>query len=364
MSKQATPPPPGDKPTSKAPPPPPGWRHSLWPIAIIAAFFLWLVLPAVHATPSTTLTYSQFLTDAGSKQIKTLDIAAPGGTSSGTLTKNNANYTVVIPEQAGQAFLDQMKADGVTLTASTAGSGAGAEIFSWLLLLGLPLLIFGFLWYRLSKGAGGQLQGVLGAGRSRAKVFDEERPSTTFADVAGYEGAKAEISEVVDFLRNPDRYARVGALVPRGRGRGQGAVLLGHRVQLRGAVRRGGRVPGPGPVLRGPQARARDHLHRRDRRDRAAPRGLGRGGLQRRAGTDAQPAAGRDGRVRALGGCRGAGRHQPARGPGPGPAPAGPLRPPGHDPAAERHRAHRHPRRPRQGQEAGPGRRPERGGPR
>src|SRR5580698_977146 len=210
MSKQATPPPPGDKPTSKAPPPPPGWRHSLWPIAIIAAFFLWLVLPAVHATPSTTLTYSQFLTDAGSKQIKTLDIAAPGGTSSGTLTKNNANYTVVIPEQAGQAFLDQMKADGVTLTASTAGSGAGAEIFSW------PLLIFGFLWYRLSKGAGGQLQGVLGAGRSRAKVFDEERPSTTFADVAGYEGAKSEIVEVVDFLRNPDRYARVGALVPRG----------------------------------------------------------------------------------------------------------------------------------------------------
>src|SRR5580698_9986749 len=215
MSKQATPPPPGDKPTSKAPPPPPGWRHSLWPIAIIAAFFLWLVLPAVHATPSTTLNYSQFLAEAGSKQIKTLDIAAPGGTSSGTRFKGG-NYTVVIPEQAGEAFLTTMKNDGVTLTASTAGSGAGAEIFSWLLLLGLPLLIFGFLWYRLSKGAGGQLQGVLGAGRSRAKVFDEERPSTTFADVAGYEGAKSEIVEVVDFLRNPDRYARVGALVPRG----------------------------------------------------------------------------------------------------------------------------------------------------
>src|ERR1700689_4759030 len=215
MSKQATPPPPGDKPTSQAPPPPPGWRHALWPIAIIAAFFLWLVLPAVHATPSTTLTYTQFLAEAGSKKVKTLTIAAPGGTSSGTLT-NKTSYSVVIPEQAGQPFLTQMANDDVTITASTAGSGAGAEIFSWLLLLGLPLLIFGFLWYRLSKGAGGQLQGVLGAGRSRAKVFDEERPSTTFADVAGYEGAKSEIVEVVDFLRNPDRYARVGALVPRG----------------------------------------------------------------------------------------------------------------------------------------------------
>jgi cell division protease FtsH len=57
---------------------------------------------------------------------------------------------------------------------------------------------------------------VLGVGRSRAKVFDEERPSTTFGDVAGYEGAKSEISEVVDFLRKPDRYARAGAVVPHG----------------------------------------------------------------------------------------------------------------------------------------------------
>jgi cell division protease FtsH len=60
------------------------------------------------------------------------------------------------------------------------------------------------------------MQGILGVGRSRAKVFDEEQPSTTFADVAGYDGAKSEISEVVDFLRNPDRYARAGAVVPRG----------------------------------------------------------------------------------------------------------------------------------------------------
>ncbi len=62
----------------------------------------------------------------------------------------------------------------------------------------------------------GGLQGVMGVGRSRAKVFDEEQPSTTFADVAGYEGAKSEIAEVVDFLKNPDRYARAGAMVPRG----------------------------------------------------------------------------------------------------------------------------------------------------
>ena len=86
----------------------------------------------------------------------------------------------------------------------------------YLIVFGLPILLSIWLFRRISRGAAGQLGGVLGAGRSRAKVFDEERPSTTFADVAGYEGAKAEIAEVVDFLRNPDRYAPVGALVPRG----------------------------------------------------------------------------------------------------------------------------------------------------
>ena len=80
----------------------------------------------------------------------------------------------------------------------------------------LPLLLLGFLWFRLSRGAGGQLQGVLGAGRSRARVFDAERPDTTFADVAGYEGAKEEITEVVDFLRNNEKYAAAGAIAPRG----------------------------------------------------------------------------------------------------------------------------------------------------
>ncbi len=86
----------------------------------------------------------------------------------------------------------------------------------YLITFGLPILIFVWLFRRISRGAGGGLQGALGVGRSRAKVFDEERPSTTFADVAGYEGAKSEIAEVVDFLRSPERYTRVGAMVPRG----------------------------------------------------------------------------------------------------------------------------------------------------
>ena len=56
----------------------------------------------------------------------------------------------------------------------------------------------------------------MGIGGSKAKVYDEQRPSTRFTDVAGYEGAKREVSEVVDFLKHPDRYAGAGAIGPRG----------------------------------------------------------------------------------------------------------------------------------------------------
>jgi cell division protease FtsH len=216
MSKQPNPAP-DDKPTPQksAPPPPPRGRSIVWLIALLAAFVLWLVLPAVHSTPTTSLTYSQFLDDVSAHKVKTVDIAPAGSTSTGTLT-NGTDYTVVIPPQAGESLLTELDSNGVTVSAQTSSPGFGSELISWLLILGLPLLIFGWLFWRLSKGAAGGLQSALGAGRSRAKVFDEERPSTTFADVAGYEGAKAEIAEVVDFLRNPERYTRVGALVPRG----------------------------------------------------------------------------------------------------------------------------------------------------
>jgi cell division protease FtsH len=215
MSKQATPPPPGDKPgPSNPPPPPPRWRHWLLPIGLLVAFFLWLYLPTVHTAPQTTLSYSQFLSDVSAHKVKTVDLAQSGGTSTGTLT-SGTNYTVVIPPQAGQTLLNDLQAGHVQITAATSSPGFGSELVSWLLIAAIFILPI-WLWVRLSRGAAGQFQGVLGVGRSRAKVFDEERPSTTFSDVAGYEGAKSEISEVVDFLRTPERYARAGAVVPRG----------------------------------------------------------------------------------------------------------------------------------------------------
>ena len=214
MSKQANPPPPGDKPSGSAPPPPPTWRNWIWPIAILAIFVLFFALPT--RSTSTSLTYSQFLSDVSSHHVKSLQISGSvGGTSTGTLT-NGSSFTVVIPPQAGQDALNTLTAGIPSVSTAPSGEGFGNEVLIYLIVFGLPILLSIWLFRRISRGAAGGLQGVMGVGRSRAKVFDEEKPSTTFADVAGYDGAKSEISEVVDFLRNPGRYARVGALVPRG----------------------------------------------------------------------------------------------------------------------------------------------------
>jgi len=220
MSKQPNPPPPGDKPVRTAPPPPPGWRHGLWPIALIAAVVLFLILPGINIKTPVSLSYSQFTADASAHKIKTVVFGngANGSntTVTGTLT-NGKSYTTVIPGPASPTFAQQLRAEGVqSVTAAAPSSGLGSTIFYWLILL-LPFIIVFWLFRRMSRaGGGGVGLGALGIGRSNAKVFDAERPSTKFADVAGYEGVKSEIGEVIDFLRSPGRYQRAGAMAPRG----------------------------------------------------------------------------------------------------------------------------------------------------
>ena len=86
---------------------------------------------------------------------------------------------------------------------------------TWLpLLLPVGLIILFFVW--INRRAQGQMSGMMSIGRSRAKTYTTERPDTTFDDVAGYAGVKQEIREVVDFLKDTEKFAEIGARVPKG----------------------------------------------------------------------------------------------------------------------------------------------------
>ena len=90
------------------------------------------------------------------------------------------------------------------------------NFFTNLIPILLPFfLIMGFfIW--MQRRAMGQAGNIMSIGRSRAKNYNADKPSTTFADVAGYDGVKQEIKEVVDFLRMPERFKEIGARVPKG----------------------------------------------------------------------------------------------------------------------------------------------------
>jgi len=220
MSKQSLAPPPGDRPVRTAPPAPPAWRHGLWLLVLLLAL-IYIVPTFLHPTSSATLSYSTFLKDVSAHKVKTVNIPSAGSADSnvtvtGQLT-NGKDYHAVTPYIApGSPLSTSLQSAGVS-TFYTAGSSSFVTQFLLLLLwIVLPLAIVFYLFRRMARTAGTSLQGVMGVGRSRAKVFDAEKPKTKFSDVAGYEGVKQEVTEVVDFLRNPDRYRLAGAMAPRG----------------------------------------------------------------------------------------------------------------------------------------------------
>ncbi|MDD7942440.1 ATP-dependent zinc metalloprotease FtsH [Actinomycetospora lutea] len=212
MSKQANSPPPGDRPVGTPPPPPRRWWWWSWTLAVLTIVLVaWL--PVVSDARAESTSYSQFLADVDARRVTTVAIESDGQ-ASGVLVDGRRFTTVIPVELAGPALLDRLSSAQVEVSVTAASPDTGSQLVSWMFIL-LPLLVIFWLWRRASAGAGG-LAGTVGIGRSRAKLFDAERPHTTFADVAGYEGAKGEIVEVVDFLRRPERYRRAGATAPRG----------------------------------------------------------------------------------------------------------------------------------------------------
>jgi len=88
-------------------------------------------------------------------------------------------------------------------------------LFGWVLPLFFFFAIWMFLAKRMSKSMGGGAGGILGMGGAK-KMINSEKPNVKFADMAGNKEAKEEVSEIVEFLRNPDRYVKLGAQIPKG----------------------------------------------------------------------------------------------------------------------------------------------------
>jgi cell division protease FtsH len=134
----------------------------------------------------------------------------PGGTAPKSL-----NYKVILTPQNGQALDEALRASGATIYGQPPNDGTSLFLTMYILV---PLLLFLGLWFLMSRMrdqmSGGGILG--GFSRSPAKRYDTTSKPVTFADVAGLEGVKNDLAEVVEFLKNPQKFARLGGRIPKG----------------------------------------------------------------------------------------------------------------------------------------------------
>ena len=185
------------------------WRRWVFPAALAAGFVTLLVLPRA-AAPSMALSYTRFLADVNAGMVRAVTIS-PAGRVTGSLAGGHSFTTTIPVALGGNGLSGALAARHVQVTATAAATSS--SLLSVLIGL-LPLLLFGGLLYlgirKVPLSSGGGLSGLGGLAKAKARVIDAERPATRFTDVAGYGAVKTEISEVVDYLRDPGRYTGPG----------------------------------------------------------------------------------------------------------------------------------------------------------
>ena len=206
------PPEPGGPGDERRPPAGPHWTRWLAWIALLVILGT-LILPGMFSRDETeTITYSQFLDEVAAGTVVAVEINNNNGDITGELADGGVFSTTgptELPPEDYTLLRDRLGA-GVEFTRPS------SSIWGTLLPLLLPVgLLILFFWW-MQRRAQGQMGGIMSIGRSRAKTYSTERPATTFDDVAGYEGVKREITEVVNFLREPEKFARIGARIPKG----------------------------------------------------------------------------------------------------------------------------------------------------
>jgi len=185
-------------------------RWAVW--ALVAVAVLLLVGPRLMPTPERAqFTYTEFLELVEGGEVREVTINNLNNQITGTL-KDGREFVTTGAISLSDADEQLLKNQGVDYDYST----PTGNFFTNLIPILLPffLIMAFFIW--MQRRAMGQAGNIMSIGRSRAKPYQADKPSTTFADVAGYEGVKQEIREVVDFLKMPERFKEIGARVPKG----------------------------------------------------------------------------------------------------------------------------------------------------
>jgi len=183
---------------------------------------LWIVIAIVLLTvfqsfgtggrQPDTIEYSDFLNLVQSGQVD--QVVFEGDTIRGVKTTNE-RFTTFSPETDNTALIGELKKNNVRISAM---APKGQNILVSLFINSFPVLLLIGVWVyfmrQMQGGAGGR--GAMSFGKSRARLLGEDQVKITFVDVAGVEEAKEEVAEIVDFLKDPAKFQRLGGKIPKG----------------------------------------------------------------------------------------------------------------------------------------------------
>ena len=198
------------------------WYNLLW-LFLLFMILLWLGQRAMSASEVTLIDYSTFrqqvqqdnvarITVAGDEIEGILKEAVALETAVNDTPTSYTNFITYLPSFGDETLLPLLAEHDVAIEAKPDN-----ELSLWAIILNyLPILLFFVLFYLLFSRMRQPGEGVFSLGQSRAKLYEQHEEHTTFNDVAGLEGVKIELKEVIEYLKEPERVFRLGGTVPKG----------------------------------------------------------------------------------------------------------------------------------------------------
>ncbi|MEA2171702.1 MAG: cell division protease FtsH [Solirubrobacteraceae bacterium] len=199
-------------------------KPTIWVVFLVAIVLETVLFSALDArTPRINLPYSSFRSQAVAGNVT--EISSQGSTIQGSLKTairypadakdSGKRFTTERPAFADDQILDLLLQKHVTINAKPVETGKPVIVSILIGLLPIALFVGVMFWF-MKRAQGMAAGGLGGVGRSKARKYQRDEQRTTFADVAGIDEATEELEEVVDFLRHPERYQRLGGMIPKG----------------------------------------------------------------------------------------------------------------------------------------------------
>ncbi|HEV2350926.1 MAG TPA: ATP-dependent zinc metalloprotease FtsH [Terriglobia bacterium] len=180
-----------------------------WVLMVALTVLVWAVVKSNTVEHVADLTFTGFMTEVNNGNVK--DVTISGTDATGTFKKDNSKYKTTIPAN----YPDLYKTLQEKNVNTTLKDSSGSNWITWV-VNGLPMVVLLGLWIFFMRQMQSGGNKALSFGKSRAKLLSSQQKKVTFKDVAGVDEAKEELHEIIEFLREPQKFQKLGGRIPKG----------------------------------------------------------------------------------------------------------------------------------------------------